>query len=229
MFEVTSNLRPIRSYVRRERRITPGQRYALDAYWADYGLDIEGGPLDLTSVFSRSAPCILEIGFGMGRSLLELAQENPDMDYLGVEVHRPGIGCLMGVLKAKHISNVRVFCADAHDVLKHRIVNESLDAVLLYFPDPWPKKRHHKRRLVQHTFVELVHSKLKVGGCLNIATDWQDYAEHVLETLHDVKGFINKAGSGNYSPRPVERPITKYERRGQRLGNQVWDMVFQKQ
>jgi tRNA (guanine-N7-)-methyltransferase len=183
---------------------------------------------DLDQVFGRSAPRTLEIGFGMGHSLLEMAQAAPEQDFIGVEVHRPGVGSLLnGVLNAG-LENVRVFDCDAIEVLDRCIPDASLDRLLLFFPDPWHKKKHNKRRIVQLEFAERVRRKLKPGGVLHMATDWEPYAEHMLEIMSTAPGYRNQAADGTYVPRPEERPITKFERRGERLGHGVWDLKFER-
>jgi tRNA (guanine-N7-)-methyltransferase len=179
-------------------------------------------------VFGRQAPRILEIGFGMGQSLQQMAAQHPEQDYLGIEVHRPGIGSLMLNLEKHAIGNVRVLCADAMEVLEHHLAENSLDAVYLFFPDPWPKRKHHKRRIVQPAFVELVASRLKPGGILHMATDWENYAEHMLAVMNSTDKFDNCAGAGNYSERPDYRPLTKFEQRGHKLGHGVWDLIFKR-
>lgn len=219
-------MRPIRSYVLRQGRMTAAQRAALDTLWAQYGVEPAGGLLDLDALFGRSAPRILEIGFGMGGSLAELAQTHPEQDYLGIEVHRPGVGNLLKLSAAAQLRNLRVICADAVEVISRHIPDHSLDAVYLFFPDPWPKRRHAKRRIVQADFVALIARKLKAGGCFHLATDWQDYAEHMLQVLSSSPAFVNSAAPSCYSERPAQRPYTRFERRGERLGYQVWDLVF---
>jgi len=223
----SQNHRPVRSFVRREGRMTHAQRRALDELGPRYGLPHDQGVLDLDGAFGRSAPRVLEIGFGMGDALAEMAAAHPEQDYLGVEVHRPGVGSLLLKLDDLGLSNVRVLCADAVQVLKGCLADHALDAVHIFFPDPWPKKRHHKRRLVQPAFVELVRRKLKPGGRLHLATDWEDYAQHMLEVLETTAGLRNAAGPGGFAPRPDYRPLTKFERRGQRLGHGVWDLIFE--
>jgi len=235
--------RPIRSFVRREGRLTRGQQRAMDDLWPRYGVDTPGvemleperralgiAPLDLDALFSRATPDqrVLEIGFGMGQSLAEMAALFPRNDYLGIEVHRPGVGTLLRVLGEDDLHNVRVICDDAVQVLKHHLPEASLDRVQLYFPDPWHKKRHHKRRMVSPEFVELVARKLKPCGVFHLATDWQDYAEQMMAVLSDSPGFRNIAGPGEYSPRPGWRPLTKFEQRGRRLGHGVWDLLFER-
>jgi len=219
--------RRIRSFVRREGRLTPGQHRALETLWPKYGLAVEGDnkPAEL---FGRSAPVTLEIGFGNGASLADMAANEPDADFIGIEVHRPGVGSLLRKLEERGIDNVRVFCHDAVEILEHNIADGCLHRVLLLFPDPWPKKKHHKRRLVQPAFVALVARKLNADGHFHMATDWQPYAEHMLKVMEASQNFINCRGTGQYSDRPDYRPVTKFEKRGQRLGHAVWDLVYRR-
>jgi tRNA (guanine-N7-)-methyltransferase len=211
--------------VKREGRITLAQRRALETLWAQYGTENDHAPLNLTALFGRTAPVILEIGFGNGEALAAMAKAHPGNDYLGIEVHRPGIGHLLNLLAAQQSTNVRVIAADAKDVLMARVPDDSLSAVHLFFPDPWPKKRHHKRRLVQPDFVQHVRRKLKPGGVFHLATDWEDYAQWMMATLTTAEGFENVCGPGRYGERG-ERPLTKFERRGERLGHGVRDLRF---
>jgi tRNA (guanine-N7-)-methyltransferase len=220
--------RPIRSFVRREGRITPGQQRALTELWPRYGIGAGAAPLDLAAIFGRVAPVHLEIGFGNGEALAALAAAHPENNYLGIEVHRPGVGALLRRLDAQQLTNVRVLNADAGEVLVRQIPDDALTAVYLFFPDPWPKQRHHKRRLVQPEFVALLHRKLKPGGAWHLATDWQPYAEHMLQVLSAAPGWENVCGQGCYAPRAAERPLTKFERRGARLGHAVYDLRFVK-
>jgi tRNA (guanine-N7-)-methyltransferase len=222
----TDQFRRIRSFVRREGRMTPSQKRALQELWPRFGIDATDALLNLDELFGRQAPRYLEIGFGMGTSLAQMAARHPERDYLGIEVHRPGVGGLLIQLARDDINNVRVMSDDAVDVLRQNIPDNSLDGVYLFFPDPWPKKKHHKRRIVQAGFVELVADKLKVNGVFHMATDWQDYAEHMLDVVSASSRFENTAGQGEYAPRPEYRPLTKFEQRGQRLGHDVWDLVF---
>lgn len=228
MVKVEKPIRTVRSYVRREGRITKAQRRALDELWPRYGIDLEQGPIDFANVFGRRAPVMLEIGFGNGEALCELARSHPQNDYVGIEVYRPGIGSLLLKLETLMLDNVRVICGDAEPVLAEHIPAGSLDAVYLFFPDPWPKKRHHKRRLIQPDFIARVASRLRPDGCLHIATDWQDYAEHVLAVGAQTPALENTAGPNGYVSRPAERLLTRFERRGQALGHQVWDLVFRR-
>jgi len=220
--------RRIRSFVRREGRLTAGQARALDTLWPRYGLEFGEDEIDFAQLFGRSAPVILEIGFGNGASLADIAEQYPQNNYIGIEVHRPGVGSLLLMLEEREIGNVRVMCHDASEVISRQIPDASLDAVYLFFPDPWPKKKHHKRRIVQPTFAQQIRQKLKVGGQFHMATDWQDYAEQAMAVLSAAEGFNNEAGTGNYSPKPDYRPETKFERRGLKLGHGVWDLVFRR-
>ncbi|AOS96262.1 tRNA (guanine-N(7)-)-methyltransferase [Microbulbifer aggregans] len=216
----------IRSYVIRAGRMTEGQRRAFDNYWGAYGLSLFDGPLDAVATFGREAPLVLEIGFGMGDSLLAMAEAEPDKDFIGIEVHPPGVGRLINNAGKAGVKNLRVYMADAVDVLNDCIPDGSLDRFQLYFPDPWHKKKHHKRRIVQPEFIRLLCTKLKSGGLMHLATDWENYAEHMLEVLEAESALENTAGAGQYAPRPEFRPETKFERRGQRLGHGVWDLLY---
>lgn len=218
---------PIRSFVRREGRLTPAQHHALMMYGPDYGLDAEGPVLDLHGVFGRSAPCVLDIGFGDGVALLNMAQTQPERDFIGVEVHRPGIGQLLRRLAAQQLTNVRVVCGDAVPFVQQRLAPASLDRINLFFPDPWPKKRHHKRRLIQPPLVTSLAQRLQPGGVLHLATDWLPYAEWMLAVLSAEAQLVNQ--TSGYAPSPAAgRPLTKFERRGQRLGHPVRDLLFQR-
>lgn len=220
--------RPIQSFVRREGRITPSQQSALDELWPRFGVPFSNTELDMASLFGRDAPRTLEIGFGNGETLAELARRHPEQDFFGIEVYRPGVGRLLRETEEAGINNLRISNHDAVDVLTTQIPDNTLDALLLYFPDPWPKKRHHKRRIVQPGFCQLVARKLKPLGQFHLATDWQHYAEHMLNTLTQCPYFENTAAYNAYVPRPAERPVSKFERRGQRLGHGVWDLVFRR-
>ena len=220
--------RPIRSFVRREGRITKAQERALTELWPRYGVDAGDAPLDLCALFGRKAPVHVEIGFGNGDVLAAMAARHPEYDYLGIEVHRPGIGALLRRLEAAGLGNARVMRADAKEVLARNIPDAALSAVNIFFPDPWPKKRHHKRRLIQPEFAELVRRKLQPGGMLHLATDWRDYAEQMLDVLSQTPGFENTAAAGAFAPRPEERPLTKFEQRGKRLGHEVYDLSFRR-
>lgn len=206
--------------------MTAGQARALKELLPRYG--VPEGAIDLRALFGRDAPLTLEIGFGDGHNLAELARRHPERDFLGAEVHRPGVGRLLLTLESDGLKNVRVIPEDAVMVLKGRLPDTCLDAVLIYFPDPWPKKRHHKRRLLQAEFAELLARKLKPGGRVHLATDWEDYAHHALAILAAAPEFENTATSGGCVPRPAERPETKFERRGVKLGHGVYDLVFRR-
>ncbi|PAU56740.1 tRNA (guanosine(46)-N7)-methyltransferase TrmB [Pseudomonas sp. PIC25] len=220
--------RTIKSFVMRAGRMTEGQQRGLEQGWPKYGLELEEGLRDFDQVFGRQAPRTFEIGFGMGHSTLEMAAAAPEQDFIGVEVHKPGVGALLSGMQAQGLSNIRVYSCDALEVLRHCVADASLDRVLLFFPDPWHKKRHHKRRIVQPAFAELVRQKLKIGGVLHMATDWEPYAEHMLEVMQAAPGYRNLAQDGRFVPRPDDRPMTKFERRGERLGHGVWDLLFQR-
>lgn len=220
-------MRHIRSFVRREGRMTNSQQRALDTLWPRFGIDPET-PIEPTALFGREAPTHLEIGFGMGHALFELAKTHPDEHYIGIEVHRPGVGRLLDEVDKSGLTNVRVLKHDAIEALKQQIPDNSLDSVMLFFPDPWHKKRHHKRRIVQPPFIALIRQKLKPGGLFHLATDWEEYAEWMMEILSQTEGMENRAGAQQFSPRPDSRPVTKFEQRGLRLGHGVWDLLFEK-
>lgn len=215
----------MRSYVRREGRLTPAQQRALDELWPRYGIDFASAPLDLDHVFGRHAPRVLEIGFGNGDTLATAAAHNPAVDFIGIEVHRPGVGRLLNRLEREGLRNVRVICHDAVEVLEHQVPGGALDRVDIFFPDPWPKKRHHKRRLIQPPFVELLATRMREGATLHVATDWVPYAEHIADCV---------AASASFEPAPPRseednatlRYETKFERRGLRLGHEVRDLLF---
>lgn len=218
--------RPVRSFVMRSGRMTAGQQRGLDEGWPRYGLAVAEGVQDFAAEFGRSSDVVLEIGFGMGDSLVDMAAARPDMDFIGVEVHRPGVGRLLNRMLDENISNIRVYAEDAVDVLQQAVADQSLAGVQIFFPDPWHKKKHHKRRIVQPAFIKLLQQKLKAGGFVHLATDWQAYAEHMMEVMSAAEGFINQAGAGAFAERPAGRPLTKFEKRGQRLGHGVWDLLF---
>lgn len=220
--------RGIKSFVMRSGRMTEGQQRGLDLGWPQFGLQLEDGLRDFDQVFGRSAPRTFEIGFGMGHATLEMAAAAPEQDFIGVEVHKPGVGALLNGMLTQNLSNIRVYSCDALEVLRDCVADASLDRLLLFFPDPWHKSRHHKRRIVQPAFAELVRQKLKIGGVLHMATDWEQYAEHMLEVMNVAPGYRNLAADGRWVERPSERPVTKFERRGERLGHGVWDLKFQR-
>ena len=220
--------RPIRSFVMRAGRMTVGQSRALEELWPRYGVAYSPAPLDLPKLFGREAPLTLEIGFGNGEHLARLAAVHPERNYLGIEVHRPGVGHLLMLAGNGELANVRVSDHDAVEVLREQLPPASLDEVLVLFPDPWHKKRHHKRRLIQPPFVELIASRLRTGGVFRLATDWEEYALQMLEVLRASRSFINLSPSGDWVPRPEERAPTRFEKRGARLGHGVWDLAFQR-
>ena len=220
--------RSVRSFVVRAGRMTVAQERAWHELWPRYGIETAGTPLDIAAIFGREAPRTLEIGFGNGESLVALAAAHPDRDYLGIEVHRPGVGHLMLRAEELGLANVRAICRDAVEVLQECLAPGTLDEVLLYFPDPWPKKRHHKRRIVQPDFVALVASRLRPGGTLRMATDWEPYAAHMLEVASGCAALRNESPDDGFVPRPDSRPVTRFERRGHRLGHGVWDLAFRR-
>ena len=218
--------RTVRSFVIRQGRITPAQERAIELHWQAFGIDYRPQRLDLRLAFGRPAPKILEIGAGAGENTVALARTRRENDYLVLEVHRPGVGRLIMELAALQLTNVRIIRHDAVDVLNHQISDNSLEQILIFFPDPWPKKRHHKRRLIQPDFVALLSRKLEDHGRIFMATDWQDLAKHMLSTCDESPHLVNLAGKGRFSPRPKWRPLTKFEQRGRRLQHQVWDLAY---
>lgn len=218
--------RRIRSFVLRAGRTTPAQERALAELWPVYGIDLPEGALDLAAVFGREAPRCLEIGFGAGEVIGALAENNPHIDYLGIEVHRSGVGRLL--LRAEHsdLKNLRVICSDAVDVLRDHIIDGAFDEMLVFFPDPWHKKRHHKRRLIEPAFAALASARLRGGGVLRLATDWQAYAQQMLEVCNAEPALESLSRAGSFVPRPEFRPPTRFERRGERLGHGVWDLAY---
>lgn len=217
--------RSIRSFVIRAGRLTKGQEGALERQWANMGLEIAQGPINPAEVFGRTAPVVLEIGYGMGHSLVEMAQAAPGKDFIGVEVHLPGVGALLQGAETAGITNLRTYKEDAIEVLK-LLPDHSIDTVQLFFPDPWQKKKHHKRRIVQPEFAQSLRRVLKPGGIFHMATDWEPYKEHMLEIMDVEPGFENIAGNGQCVPRPEHRPYTKFEKRGENKGHGVWDMMY---
>ena len=220
--------RAVRSYVLRAGRVTEGQKRALQDLWPIWGIEPESGLLDFRDLFGNDRPVVLEIGFGNGEATWRMAQASPEENFLGVEVHKPGVGRLLLKIEEHGLDNVRIACEDAVALLRDRVPDSSLAGVRIYFPDPWPKKRHHKRRIVQAPFVELLAGKLAPGGILHLATDWAPYAEHMLEVMQRSEGFENLSPDGTYCEKPDWRPPTKYERRGERLGHEVADLVFRR-
>jgi tRNA (guanine-N7-)-methyltransferase len=220
--------RAIRSFVTRSGRITPAQERALEQLWPRYGIEPDAAPLDLDARFGRRARRVAEVGFGNGDNLLALAASRPADDFLGIEVHRPGVGRLLLQLEERAIGNVRVICRDVVEVLERYLDGSCLDEILILFPDPWPKKRHHKRRLIQPAFVALLAERLRSAGTLRLATDWEPYAAEMLAALAAESRLRNVAAAGGFVPRSTERSPTRFERRGERLGHQVWDLEFRR-
>jgi tRNA (guanine-N7-)-methyltransferase len=218
--------RPIRTYVLRQGRTTAAQARAHRVLLPVWGIPFRPETIDLERAFGRAAPKVLEIGFGMGETTARIAAAHPEIDYLGVEVHKPGVGGLLNRIDALGLQNVRVIQHDAVEVLERMLPPATLDGVHIFFPDPWPKKRHHKRRLIQAAFVKLLASRMKPAAYLHVATDWEDYARQILETLTQDPALVNTAEG--FAPRPETRPETKFERRGVALGHRVWDLVFRK-
>jgi len=216
----------IRSYVVRSGRMTDGQKLAFDQYWPDYGLSLHNGLFNASSEFGRRAPQVIEIGFGMGGSLLQMIQNEKDKDFLGIEVHSPGVGRLINDAAKLELKNLKVYMADAVDVLEDCISDNSVHRMQIYFPDPWHKKKHNKRRLIQPIFVEMIRLKLEVGGVMHLATDWEPYAKNMLQVMEGATGYKNMGSPGEYSLRPNFRPVTKFEARGERLGHGVWDLLY---
>ncbi|HIO91601.1 MAG TPA: tRNA (guanosine(46)-N7)-methyltransferase TrmB [Leucothrix mucor] len=217
--------RTIRSFVLRQGRLTRGQEYALEHLWPLYGIEKSDQPLDFHKLFNRDAPVTLEIGFGNGESLAEMAKAAPEQDFIGIEVHRPGVGRLLHLIKEYELTNLRVMNDDAVEILKQRISKSSLARLHLFFPDPWHKKKHNKRRIVQNDFVQLIHSLLKTDGVFHLATDWEPYAEHMAEVMESNVHFQSLADSP-FSEKPDYRPLTKFENRGLKLGHGVWDLLY---
>lgn len=220
--------RPVRSYVRREGRLTPAQKRALENYLSEYEFPQSEAAVDLAAIFGRRAPTTLEIGFGNGDALAELAAAHPERNYIGVEVHRPGVGHLLMRIEKAGLENVRVANRDGTQVLRNEIPDDSLDEILVYFPDPWPKERHHKRRLIQSEFALMVSAKLAVGGRLELATDWGEYAEQMQGVLRGTPGLESLGENGGYTERPSWRPETRFEVRGQRKGHEIFDLAYRR-
>ena len=223
-----SRHRNIRSFVLRKGRLTIAQQNALHELWPYYGINRAETVLDFDDHFDRSADVIVEIGFGNGESTWRMAQQEPEKNFIGIEVHEPGVGHLLMALEEHDIDNVRIACEDAVPFLQQRIATASLAGVRIYFSDPWPKKRHHKRRIIQAGFVGLLARCMTKGGILHLATDWQPYAEHMLDVMQTNSDFVNLSAGGDYCDRPDWRPYTKYEQRGQRLGHAVRDLLYQR-
>jgi len=222
-------IRKVRSFVKREGRLTKGQASALEEFWPTMGLNHSDGMIDFASLFNNSNPIVLEIGFGMGKSLVEMAKNAPELNFVGVEVHRPGVGACISLAQDEGVDNLKLFEHDAIEVLADCIPDRSLTTVQLFFPDPWHKKKHHKRRIVSLEFVETIRQKLKIDGVFHMATDWENYAECMIEDMNSAPGYENLAVEGDFVPRPDSRPLTKFENRGNNLGHGVWDIQFKRQ
>ena len=220
--------RPIRSFVLRAGRVTAAQERALTELWPSFGVDFDGAPLDLDALFGRRAPRCLEIGFGAGEVIGALAKAHPETDHVGIEVHRAGVGRLLMHARAQALTNLRIICHDAVEVLATSIADGSFDSILIFFPDPWHKKRHHKRRLLDTEFMDMLAAKLKAGGVLRLATDWQAYAEQMLSVANACERLESLSSDRTYVERPEFRPATRFERRGARLGHGVWDLAYRK-
>ncbi len=221
-------IRKVRSFVKREGRLTNAQARALELHWEDMGLNHQDGMIDIQAIFANDNPVVLEIGFGMGKSLVEMAKNAPEINFIGIEVHKPGVGACIALAQEQQVTNLKVYEHDAIEILADCIPDASLSTVQLFFPDPWHKKKHHKRRIVQADFVESIRQKLKIGGVFHMATDWQNYAECMLEDMQSASGYKNLSDTNDYVPRPESRPLTKFETRGQRLGHGVWDLQFER-
>ena len=220
--------REIKSFVLRQGRLTVAQQNALDNHWREYGIDFSEQLLDTNTLFGNKNETILEIGFGNGESLLQQAIRQPQYNFIGIEVHGPGVGHLIHEAQNRRVPNIKVIRHDAVEVLEQQIADASIRQLQLFFPDPWHKKRHHKRRIIKPAFIQLVNQKLKTGGRFHMATDWQHYAEQVLEAMDNTSSFRNISGQGHYSPNRGARCETKFERRGIRLGHGVWDLIYEK-
>lgn len=218
--------RSIRSFVLRQGRMSPGQTRAIEELYPQFGIEYAPAELDFDVVFGRKAPHILEIGCGMGETTAAIAAASPEQNYLGIEVHSPGVGNLLKLIDAEKLTNLRIIQHDAVEVLANMLANESLDGVHIFFPDPWPKKRQNKRRLLQAPFINTLCAKMKAGAYIHVATDWQEYAEWTLEVLQAEPLLENTVE--DYAPRPKYRPLTKFEKRGLRLGHGVWDLIFRR-
>jgi tRNA (guanine-N7-)-methyltransferase len=225
--DTPANLRRVRSFVRRTGRITRAQQLALELLWPRYGLEDSARPLDFAAAFGRMGPTVVEIGFGSGEHLLARAAAEPARNFLGIDVHEPGVGRALREIASQGLTNVRLMCADAADVLLHSVAAGSVDELVVYFPDPWPKKRHHKRRLIQPEFAQLLARALVAGGRLRLATDWADYAAQMRAVLDTTAGLANASADG-FCPRPTDRPLTRFELRGQRLGHDVFDLLYER-
>ncbi len=217
---------PIRSFILRDQRLTAGQQRAMDELWPQFGVDYNSKPLDVTQVFGRTAPLMVEVGFGNGVSLAQMAEADPESNFLGIEVHTPGVGHCLVEIRERGLKNLRIMQHDAVEVFQNSLAENAIDRLQLYFPDPWHKKRHHKRRIVQKPFITLAASRIKTGGLWHMATDWQHYAEQMLAEMDAAESFENAVAAGEYAEKPAWRPQTKFETRGERLGHGVWDLLY---
>lgn len=218
--------RKVRSFVLRTGRLSELQKNAMNSHWQTYGLEHQPHCFNFQQIFANDNPVILEIGFGMGKSLVEMAKQNPNNNYLGIEVHTPGVGACIAYAVEQNVKNLRVICHDATEILRDCIAPESLAGLQLFFPDPWQKSKHHKRRIVQPEFIQQILLALQPQGFIHMATDWQNYAEYMLEVLQQYTQLKNLSATNDYIPRPDSRPLTKFEQRGQKLGHGVWDLYF---
>lgn len=223
-----AHTRQIKSFVLRQGKITTGQQNAITELMPKYGVQFQTKPIDLNQLYNRNNPKIIEIGFGMGHATWEIAKNNPDKDYLGIEVHSPGVGSLLLHIRENNIDNIRIIQYDAIDVLNTMVPENSISGFHIYFPDPWHKKRHHKRRIIQDEFINLLCKKLVPGGYIHLATDWEDYSTWMLDILNKNTQLENPSPSGDFIKRPEFRPLTKFEQRGLNLGHKVWDLMFKK-
>jgi tRNA (guanine-N7-)-methyltransferase len=220
--------RTIRSFVLRKGRLTDAQSRALQDLWPGFGIAQQAGLVDTSLLFGRTAPLVVEIGFGNGEATWRMARNEPEKNFIGIEVHKPGIGHLLQALEAHGLANVRIACEDAVEFIRQRLADNCIDEARIYFPDPWPKKRHHKRRIIQAAFLDLLAAKMPPGGLLHLATDWQPYADHMLEACNEHPAFENQSPRGGVCPRPKWRPETKYELRGERLGQPSRDILLRR-
>ena len=220
--------RTIKSFVLRQGRLTKAQQYALDKHWLDYGIDYSEQVLSFDKLFNNHHEVIIEIGFGNGESLLQQVISQPQYNYIGIEVHGPGVGHLIHHANREDIHNIKVIRFDAVDVLKHQIADNSIQQVQLFFPDPWHKKKHQKRRIIKPEFIQLIHQKLKTGGLFHMATDWEHYANQMLAQMDSAEGYNNTSGAGKFSTDTGTRGETRFERRGLKLGHGVWDLIYEK-
>ena len=219
-------MRLIRSYVKREGRLTSGQKKALEKYWNRYGIDYDGSELDLTEKFTRIAPLVIDIGSGMGETTIKIASEHPENNYLSIEVHKPGVGSLLRQINDHNLTNIRIMSHDIVEILQNSLPGRCVDMVYIFFPDPWPKKKHFKRRLINDSFLEKLKYKLKPNARIYISTDWINYAEHILEAFSKNGHFLNLSATNKFSPRPRWRPSTKFELRGEKLGHDIFDFAW---